>query len=171
MNGTVRYLLLALLLLIAQGALDNYVNLSVYIDIALFLFLILVLPAGTGTVPAMLTAFAVGLLVDVLGNGIPGLTSAALTAAALCRRQILNLTVPKDFSGKDGKASVEDMGISRFSVYSAVFTLIYLLVYILLDNSGIRPFWPNMARLSLSLVINTAITTVLFAASRDSRKR
>lgn len=170
MRGLWKYIIIGALLIIAQGVLDNYVNLSIYIDLSLFMFILLVLPARAATVTVMLVAFATGLVVDILGNGIPGLTSAALTAAGLCRRAILSLTVPKDPSSMDGKSSIEDLGIIRFAVYAAAMSFIFLSVYILLDTAGFRPFGQCAARLLISLVINTALLTVIFAVTGDNRK-
>lgn len=171
MNGTWKYITISLLLIIAQGALDNYVNLSVYIDLALFMFIILMLPPRTGTVPAMIAAFIIGLIVDILGNGIPGLTSAALTAAALCRRTAIIAAAPKDFQAKDKRFSVESLGIRRFTIYAAILTFIYLLVYILIDNAGFRPAGQCLARLFISLAANTAIMAVLFAVCGSDRRK
>ena len=171
MKTGLKYTVIGALLIIAQGALDNYVNLSVYVDIALFLFIILMLPYRLGTVPAMLTAFAIGLVVDILGNGIPGLTSSALTAAALCRKGMLAVTVPKDASSKDGHIQMESIGIRRFILYSVPLILVYLTVYILVDNAGFRAAGMFFLRLTASLAVNTAVMAALFAVSIDNRRK
>lgn len=171
MNGNWKYIIIGISLIIAQGALDNYVNLSVYIDLALFLYIILMLPVRTGTVPAMLIAFLTGLTVDILGNGIPGLTSAALTSAALCRKGILLAVAPKDFPIKDSRASIDSLGPRRYAVYSAIFIFIYLSVYILIDNTGFRPAGQCLSRLAISLAANTALQTALFAVCSNFRRK
>lgn len=171
MNGTWKHITIGVLLLIAQGALDNYMNLSVYLDIALFMYIILMLPARMGTVPAMIIAFITGLVVDILGNGIPGMTSAALTAAALCRRGAIIAVAPKDFQINDKRSSIESLGIRRFAIYSPILIFIYLLVYILIDNAGFRPAGQCIARLFISLAANTAIMTALFAVCCNDRRK
>lgn len=110
MRSPVKYIIVAVLLILAQGALDNYVNISIYLDIAMCLYLLLALPVRWGTVPTMLAGFVIGLLVDILGNGILGMSAAAMTAAGLCRRGIFNLTAPKE-TRKDSR--------SRPSAYAA----------------------------------------------------
>lgn len=168
---SIKYIVVGVLLIIAQGALDNYVNLSTYVDISLPLFIILMLPYRMGTVPAMLTAFATGLVVDVLGNGILGMTSAALTATALCRRGILLLTTAHETSVKEGRPSMESIGIRRFILYSIPLTLIYIIVLILIDNSGFKPVGTCVLRMSLSLVTDTALMTALYAVISDNRRK
>ena len=171
MRSIWKYTVIGILLILAQGALDNYVNLSIYLNVALFVFPLLMMPIRTATVVAMSVAFIVGMVVDILGNGIPGLTAAALTAAALPRKTILGFIVPKDLSSKDGKGTIEDLGIRQFAIYSAVMCLIFLLAYILLDCAGFRPFWQCILRLCASLAVNTTLMTLLFAVSSDNRKR
>ena len=78
--STTRHIITALLLILAQGAVDNYINLSVYLDLSLCLYILLTLPPRWGAIPSMATGFILGLTVDVLGNGIPGMTAAAMTA-------------------------------------------------------------------------------------------
>ncbi len=166
--STIRYIILALLLILAQGALDNYVNMSVYIDLALCLYILLVLPPRWGAVPSMLVGFVLGLTVDVLGNGIPGMSAAAMTAAGLCRKSLFNLTAPKE---KEKRQSVETAGLRSFILYALPIELIYLTVYILLDSSGFRPLGQSLAREGISLTANTAMMAFLYIISTDMSGR
>lgn len=168
MKNTLRHIIMAVLLVLAQGALDNYVNLTVFLDLSLCLYIILMLPFRWGTVPAMLTGFVIGLTVDILGNGIPGMSAAAMTAAGLCRKGILSLTGPRD---KEKRQSIENFGIRGFVLYSVPVILIYLGVYILLDSSGFRQPGASLARLAISLAANTALMAFLYAISTDSTRR
>lgn len=168
MNVTVRHIVLAVMLVLAQGALDNYVNTSVFLDFALCIYIVLTLPFKWSTVPVMLTGFVIGIIVDILGNGIPGMSAAAMTAAGLCRKGIINLTAPRE---KEKRQSVENLGTRRFIFYSANVILIYLTVYILLDSSGFRPLGACLARLAISLIANTALTTFFYAASSGQSRR
>lgn len=167
MNGTIRHILLALLLILAQGALDNYVNLTVYLDLSLCLFIILTLPFRWGTVPTMLTAFTIGIVTDILGNGIPGMSAAAMTAAGLCRRSLLLASA----SAEKDKQTIDSLGVRRFVLYSAPIILIYMTVYILLDSSGFRPAGQCLARLGISLVANTAMMAFLYTLSTENHSR
>lgn len=163
-----RWTILALLLVLAQGALDNYINLTVYLDIVLCLFLVLILPPGWGAVPSMMTGFILGLAVDILGNGITGMSAAALTAAGLFRRSIYSLTAPRE---QEKRQSIESMGLRNFVLYSMPITLICLTVYILLDSSGFRPVGLCLARLGISFAVNTLLMAFLYIVSADHHNR
>lgn len=169
MKSPAKYTAVAVLLLLAQGALDNYVPLSVYLDISLCLFLLLALPVKWGTVPSMASGFVIGLLVDILGNGIIGMSSAAMTAAGLCRRGIFNITAPKE---NEKRQSIDSLGLRSFMLYAAPLVVIYLAVYILLDSSGFRPVGFCLARLGISAAVNIVLTALLYVISTgNSRKR
>lgn len=169
MRNTGKYIITALLLILAQGALDNYINLSVYLDIQLCLFIILMLPYGMGTIPAMLTAFVVGLVSDFLGNSIPGMSAAAFTAAALCRRSMLMLTAGKETTAKDSRQSISSIGTRRFFLYSLPLLIISLTVYILIDSSGFSPLGLCITRLAVSTAVNAAIMFLLYLITADRR--
>lgn len=168
MRNPARYTILALLLILAQGALDNYINLSVYVDIVLCLYLLLALPSKWGALPSMLTGFVIGLLIDILGNGIIGMSAAAMTATGLCRRGIFNITAPKE---AEKRQSIDTLGLRNFLYYSAPLVLIYLSVYILIDSSGFRPAGFCLARLAISTAVNIVLTVCLYAVSTDHSRR
>lgn len=44
MRSIWKYTVIGILLILAQGALDNYVNLSIYLNVALFVFPLLMMP-------------------------------------------------------------------------------------------------------------------------------
>ncbi len=163
-------IVICILLLIAQAAIDNFINLSIYVDIALFLFVLVMLPYRTSTVTAMVTAFLLGLCVDFLGNTILGMTSAALVMAALARKGIISLTISPDILEKHNYPSLGSLGIRRFVSYVLPLVLIYNLGFILADCSGFAPFWHNLLRLGISVTVNLGIILFLFIICSDRRR-
>ncbi len=163
-----RHIILALLLILAQAAIDNYVNMTVYLDIALCLYIVLTLPPRWGAIPSMIVGFAVGIIVDVLGNGIIGMSAAAMTAVALCRKTVFRIAAPRE---KEKRQDIGTMGLRNFILYTLPLTLVYLLVYILLDSSGFRPAGQNLIRTGISLAANTAIMGFLYAITSDNGRR
>lgn len=157
-------------MLTAQAAIDNFINLSIYVDVALFLFIILMLPYRISTVTAMVTAFLLGLCVDFLGNTILGMTSAALVMAALVRKGIISITIGQDILEKHPYPSFGSLGIRRFVSYSLPLVMIYEIGFILADCSGFSPFWHNMLRLVVSVTVNMTILLFLFIICSDRRR-
>ena len=66
---------------------------------------------------------------------------------------------------------MESIGIRRFILYCIPLTLIYIIVLILIDNSGFKPVGTCVLRMSLSLVTDTALMTALYAVISDNRRK
>lgn len=170
MRNKSAYIITGLLMLIVQATIDNFLNTGMFISLALFLFIPLMLPYKLNTVIAMVAVFLLGLCVDILGNGIPGITAGALTAMALFRKSIITLTVSEEMQDNTTYPSVTTLGLRRFLLYAVPQIFIYFIVYILIDCSGITPIWPNLLNLFISVAINTLIMALLFMSCRDRRK-
>ena len=85
-----------ILIIVIQLLIDNYLNLGLYLYVAIFPFLILTLPYRYKTIPTMLLSFLLGLSIDFLSNGVLGLNAGALTAMAFVRQGLLqNLSMSK----------------------------------------------------------------------------
>lgn len=170
MKSRMAFIIISVLILIVQAAIDNFINMSVYVDLALFLFILLMLPYRTSTIVSMIAAFVLGLCVDFLGNSILGMTAAALTVAALFRRGILKITVPTDIMEKEVIPSPAVLGSRRFLTYTAPMVFIYSLAFIIIDCSGFSPFWHNLLRLGITFALNTLIMLFLFNVCGDRRR-
>lgn len=170
MKYSLRLIILAILLLIAQGIIGNYLNITIYLSIALPSFVILMLPCKLKTIWTILIAFALGIITDILGNEILGITSAALTAAAVCRKGILNISIKKEILNSEAYLSHPAISIAHFAIYAAVFLAIYFMVYIPLDNSGFTPFFPISLRFVISLATNLLLMTALFVITGKKKK-
>ena len=77
--------LLYVLLIICQVVMCNYTDLGPYIMLTMLPAMVLCIPTGISTAVCMVIAFASGLTVDWLSEGLLGLNAAALTAVALVR--------------------------------------------------------------------------------------
>ena len=80
------YFLMFLLILGVQLLICNYLHITAYLTLSLLPCAILLLPTKVGTTASMLIAFASGLTVDVLAEGVVGLNALALVPVAGARR-------------------------------------------------------------------------------------
>lgn len=76
------YFLMFLLILGVQLLICNYLHITAYLTLSLLPCAILLLPTKVGTTASMLIAFASGLTVDVLAEGVVGLNALALVPVA-----------------------------------------------------------------------------------------
>lgn len=157
-----RFILLYLVLLIAQVFLCNYFGLSRYVLISVLPALILTLPLEWGSIAAMLAAFATGFAVDFFSNGLLGITSAALVPVGLVRRSIIGLVFGDEFSSRGEQLSTSRLGLLRFALSLLMLCSLYFAIFIWIDSAGTAGFWQCFLRFMLSLAASTPVC--VFAA-------
>ena len=86
-----------LLFLALQLVLSNYAHITPYVMLTLLPVMVLCIPIRVGTTGAMCIAFATGLVVDLLSEGLLGLNALALVPVALARNSILRLLFGASF--------------------------------------------------------------------------
>lgn len=157
----------ALLIILIQVLCELYLNLGAYIYLAIFPYLILTLPYKIKTLPAMVISFGLGLLIDLLSNGVMGLNAGALTAMALFRQRFVSILVNVRNLGASDSPSLNLFGHFKFFVFSLLSASVFFITYILFDSMGFHPFLFNLLRLMLCVVINTVLWSILSFILQD----
>ncbi len=159
------------LLLIGQIVLCNYAALGPYVMLTMLPAMIMCLPTAIKTSTCMLIAFASGLCVDWLSEGVFGLNAAAAVPVALLRNGIIKIFLGEDLITRGDKFSFRKNGFSKIMVAMFTATILYLGIYVLLDGAGTRPASFNLIRVGISticcLALSIIVTNVL---SPDDRK-
>ena len=159
------------LLLIGQIVLCNYAALGPYIMLTMLPAMIMCIPTTVSTTACMLMAFASGLAVDWLSEGLIGLNAAAAVPVALIRNGAIRIFLGEDLITRGDRFSVRKNGLFKIAVTMFTALIIYLGIYVFLDGAGVRPTWFNLTRLGLSVVcclpLSLIVTNIL---SPDDRK-
>lgn len=159
------------LLLIGQIILCNYAALGPYVMLTMLPAMIMCLPTTFKASTCMLIAFASGLCVDWLSEGILGLNAAAAVPVALLRNGIIKIFLGEDLITRGDKFSFRKNGLSKIMVAMFTATVIYLGIYVLLDGAGTRPASFTLIRLGVStvccLILSAIVANLL---SPDDRK-
>ena len=79
------------LLVIGQIVLCNYSQLGPYVMLTMLPAMVLCIPPSVSTITGMLIAFASGLSVDWLSEGLLGLNTAAILPVALMRKGVIKI--------------------------------------------------------------------------------
>ncbi len=164
------WILTYIILIIIQVLLDGLLSTSIYCTIVPFLFIILTLPYRCGTLPTLLLGFAAGLLVDLMGNGVVGLNAAAMTVVAFCRQGLLQMIAGSFIIDNTERPDLYSLGYIKIIGYSALCSLIYLTVFVLVEAGGFSDFLVSLGRISLSTVINCILLTVVFTICGQRRR-
>lgn len=171
MRGNQNFGILYALLIVGQIILCNYTALGPYIMLSMLPAMVFCIPTTVNTISCMLIAFASGLAVDWLSEGIIGLNAAAIIPVALTRKGVIKVFLGEDLITRGDRFSFRKNGVAKISVALLVELAVYLGIYIFLDGAGSRPDWFNLTRFGASLaccfILSLIVTNIL---TPDDRK-
>ena len=163
--------LLYFLLVLGQVIMCNFSNLGPYIMLTLLPSMIMCIPLTISTAGCMLVAFATGLSVDWLSEGLIGINAAALLPVALMRKPLIRFFLGEDLITRSDSFSIRKNGAGKISMMAIISTLIFLAIYIYLDGAGTRPIYFNIARCGISLLCNCVLALIVInILTVDDRK-
>lgn len=152
---------LYILLLVCQIILCNYSCLGPYVMLSILPAMVACIPLSVGTPLCMFIAFASGLAIDWLSEGLIGLNAAAILPAALLRKPVISMFIGEDLIVRKENFSIRKNGFSKvfFTILAA--TAIFTGIYVFLDGAGARPFWFSLTRFAASLACNLTLGLVI----------
>lgn len=159
------------LLLIGQIVLCNYAALGPYIMLTMLPAMIMCIPTTVSTVSCMVIAFASGLAVDWLSEGLIGLNAAAAVPVGLLRNGAIKIFLGEDLITRGDRFSIKKNGL--FKIIAVMFTAlaVYLGIYVFLDGAGTRPAWFSLTRLGVSAACCMMLSLIVInILSPDDRK-
>ena len=151
------FLLLFILLLIAQVLLGVYCNFPRWFTLTLLPVMILCIPIKRNTIFCLFAAFITGFLVDFLQDGMLGLTILSLVPVALLRRGIIQLVFGSEVFSRGEDISFRRQGTGKMTLAIVMVTGIFLAIYIFVDCAGTMPRWFCFCRWLISLAGDTII--------------
>ena len=162
MDVRLKYVTLAVLLIVCQILLSEYVNIWPVLYIAIFPQFIILLPPSVNKSAQLLIAFALGIAIDIFADGVLGLNAAALVAMAYTRPLFLKLILPKtNLDTTDNLPLLpRTVEIQKLALLNAIMLGIFFLVYVLLDSAGSFTFWYTLLKVVLCIIANTALSVV-----------
>jgi len=113
--------------------------------------MVLCISIRVGCVGAMLIAFATGLSVDFLSEGMIGLNALALVPVAYFRNGIIRLVFGNELFARSEDFSVQRNGFGKTMLALLLAYSLFLMVYVWIDSAGVRPLLFNAIRFTVSL--------------------
>ena len=163
--------ILYILLVIGQIVLCNYSQLGPYIMLSMLPAMVLCIPPSVGAIAGMFIAFASGLSVDWLSEGLIGLNTAALVPVALMRKGIIKIFLGEDLITRGDRFSYRKNGFGKVSIANSACLIIFLSLYIILDGAGTRPAWFCLTKGGISFALNFLLAIIVTnILSPDDRK-
>ena len=160
MNSIIKYITLGAIMVFCQILVSEYVNIWAVLYIAVFPQFIILLPPTINRSAYMLTAFALGLSIDLFADGVLGLNAAALTAMAYMRHPVLKLTVPKaSFESYDNQPLIpRTVELPKLALLNILLLAVFFTVYVLLDSAASFSAGYTLLKIFLCVAANSVIT-------------
>lgn len=156
-RAILKYTMLFILLVLAQAVVFN--NLCLY-SVAfplVFIYFILRLPIVLNVNWVLTLSFILGLTIDIFSD-TQGLNALCCTTLGVLRRPLLHLYVPhdEDVTG-EAEPSIKSLGLVVYMKYLFTMTLIYCLLYFVVEAFT----WFNPLRLLLRIAASSVFTFIL----------
>ena len=153
--------LLYFLMVLGQMVLCNFADFSPFVMLTMLPAMVICVPLSVSTPACMLLAFATGLSVDWLSEGIIGINAASLVPVALMRKPLIRFFLGEDIITRSDSFSFRNNGLSKISFILIISTLIFLSIYVFLDGAGTRPAWFNLTRTGASLACDLILALIV----------
>ena len=148
------------LLLLIQLLVLNYVYLGSYVMPMLYLLAILMLPTDMKRIPLLLTAFGIGLLVDVMNNML-GFHALACTMVAMMRILFADRILTRGENTVVSTPSIYSVSPQYFVSYLLILLAIFYLVFFTLELFGFRSIG-SVLLATIASTLATALLAVLY---------
>lgn len=153
--------LLFFLMVLGQMILCNFAGFSPYVMLTMLPAMIVCVPLSISTPVCLGLAFATGLSVDWLSEGLIGINAASLVPVALMRKPLIRFFLGEDLITRKDNFSFRKNGVGKISLVLITSLLIFLGIYIFLDGAGTRPTWFNLTRMGVSLLCNYVLALIV----------
>ena len=97
-----------------------------------FLYFIIVQPISININALLTMSFLLGLSVDIFQD-TPGLNALCCTIAAILRRPIFHLFVPRDEDGSNRLLKIKTLGLGIYLKYVLTFVIVYCVLYFFIE--------------------------------------
>ena len=165
MARLVNRLVMFVVLLVVQVLVLNHVWLLNVATPLLYVYFAITFPRNTEKGEVLGWCFFLGLLIDIFSN-TPGLAAGTLTLIGMTQTYLVEFFIPRD-SAENLEVSAATLGWGKFSILSGILTLIYCLLFFILEafNFFDWQLW------ILRAVFSTVLTLLLMLAIESVRSR
>lgn len=165
------FFLYYILLLAIQLLICEWFNFSAYVTLSILPVMVLCIPTKHNTLSSMFIAFASGLAIDFLAEGVMGMNALALVPVATVRLVIIGIIFGNEPILRQSGFSVRKNGFGKVLFTVVLVQSLYLAIYLFADGALLRPVLFNVERFLASLVAGVffSMFIVNLLTSKDRR--
>lgn len=165
-----RFIFIIVILILLQTIFNESLSISPYFFPAPVCFIILGLERGVSSMKCMVLAFLIGLVVDLLSGGIPGLWSASLTAASVPRLALIRRRAWADESGWYDMPSMKEIGFGIYAAYALLVNVVFYVVFVMVEKMTPVLSIADGIRIIVSVIANTLCLLLISLLVQDKRR-
>ena len=159
-----------ILLVLIQGLVLNHILFSSYINPNLYVLFILLLPFDTPKWILLLSAFFIGLSIDMFSN-TPGMHAAACVLMAFLRPNFLALITQREEIESRDEPSLKKLGPIRFITYAALLVFIHHAFLFYIEVFRFQEFFSTLLRVLLSTIFTVLLMVITLYLFKKSDRR
>ncbi len=159
-----------ILLVLVQGLVLDHIQFSGYINPNLYVLFILLLPFDTPKWILLLSAFLIGLSVDMFSN-TPGMHAAASVLMAFLRPNLLALITQREEIESRDEPSLKKLGPVRFIMYATLLVLVHHTFLFYIEVFRFQEFFSTLLRVLLSTIFTVLLMVVTLYLFKKSDRR
>ena len=154
-----RYLVSFILLVFLQVFILNNIQFSGYINPYIYVLFILALPFETPKWLLLITAFILGLTIDLF-SGTVGMHSSATVFMAFLRPYVLKVISPRDGYESETLPQLRYYGTSWFIRYAVILILVHHFFLFFIEVLRFSNFFATFARVVLSSIFTIILVLI-----------
>lgn len=161
MPGYLRQIIVYAVVILLQVIINNYVYLGPMVYICLIPLLIIYLPLDQKPYISLVIAFGLGLIIDLLSDGVLGLNAGAATLVALVYKPLFYPIFQKNNYSKKYIPPIRESDVWHHMLYLLIILAIYFLFYIAFDGLATTTVVVSLVRYLFNIAINLALAIVV----------
>jgi rod shape-determining protein MreD len=155
-KAIITYLFLFVILIVTQLLVFNNIELSGYINPYVYVLFVLLLPFDVPRVVLILSAFLIGLCIDLF-MGTPGVHSSATVLMAFARPGVLTIFSPREGYQTGTQPRMIQFGLEWFIKYTVLLVLIHHFTLFYLEVFTLHHFFSTFLRALSSSLLTSVI--------------
>jgi rod shape-determining protein MreD len=151
-----KYVIMFVVLVLAQVAILNNIQVSGFINPYIYILFILLLPFSTPGYLLLLLSFLIGITVDIFSN-TPGINAGASVLLGFARPGLARLVTSREIIEKGGLPGLNQIGFSSFLKYVTFAVLIHHFFLFFAEAFSLTDIPGTILRIILSSIFSIVV--------------
>ena len=155
MNRSIREIIVCFLIVLIPVLMNELLYFGPFFYFCTIPLIVALFSIKQSNAVSMLIAFGIGMALDILSDGVPGLNAGAAVFCTMPRRVIFGHLF--NLHEKTSLPSLKEAGVVKHLQFLSALNLFYFTFYVVLDGSASHNIWLSLARIGICVVANSLL--------------